>query len=215
MSLSPIIPFRSRYGETDADSEMFLQYLQEPPCKVLEVGANQEYTANVLTDHGYQVTGVDLLPHYEGRVNYARIEGDFVQLADGLPTDFDVVYSTSAIEHFGLGGYGLNLQDPDYDQKAMAAMHRRLKPGGSCYITVPYGREFLVHGHDWRVYCRKSLEERIVQDFRVVKKLWFKSADALCPTSKIEQTIHYVGETDADAYSGEPPHVTVFLHLVK
>ena len=44
------------------------------------------------------------------------------------------------VEHFGLGRYG-DPVDPFAAQKAMAALARVLRPGGSLYFAVPIGRE--------------------------------------------------------------------------
>ena len=206
----------------DPDSREFLRYFDESAgASVLEVGANQEHTANVLADHGYRVLGVDLQRRHQmtpPEPNYLRLCGDFVKLAemDVFP-EFDAVYSTSAIEHFGLGTYGRHewAVDPDYDCKAMHYLHRVLKPGGACYVTVPYGKEFLVSGIDWRIYDYRNLHERIVQAFKVEVKEFFKSGEFLTmPSFETVDGVELVREDFANLNTGNP-HLAVFLKLRK
>ena len=206
---SMIVPDK-KYGELDADSAMVLKHWDEPPgCMVLEVGANEEDLASIFSEQGYQVLGVDLRPWNAKLKNYVRMEGDFVTLAPFIkPWQFSVAVSTSAIEHFGLNVYG-SPEVEDYDAQAMREIFRLLHPGGRCYLTVPYGREFKANGH-WRVYCRKTLQERLIGQFNVEKKIFFKSGGCVCP-----DVDGIVEEKDADEWSGDPPHVTVMLKLRK
>lgn len=201
------------YGGQDCDTLMFLWNLKERPgAKVIEAGANEEASCRLLADSGYKVVGVDLrrqewkLPH-----NYVRIEGDFVSIAPLLTPDFDAAFSTSALEHFGLPMYSFHTFVEDYDCQAVDQMYDLLKPGGRAYITVPYGKEFR-RDRDWRVYCKKTIQERMVRKFTVEDMLFFKSGDCSCPETGMHRM---VAEKDADEYSGDPPHATVLLVLRK
>jgi len=203
-----------QYGGLDCDTIMALAHFSATEgraAKVIEVGANESPLCRVLADNGFRTLGVDLrrhdwrLPH-----NYARAEGDFLEIAPFLARDFDAAVSTSALEHFGLPLYGFRGSAPDYDARACDWVYRLLKPGGRFYVTVPYGREFAVES-DWRVYCKRSLQDRIVKDFAVEKKVFFLSGGCDCPDDR-----GIVKEADADAYDGRAhPHVTVFLLLRK
>lgn len=200
-----------KYGQLDADTLLFLQhFVASPGATVLEIGANEEPSADILTDNGYKVTAVDLRPA-EICTQHKRIVGDF--LTTEFDEKFDCCFSTSAIEHFGLDVYGSKV-DSTYDKQAATKMYHLLKPGGRCWITVPYGRDYEV-ARDWRVYNQRTLHTRIIQAFVVEKKIFFKSADALCPDMGGE--IPIVAEKDADQYAnGEThPHVTVLLQMVK
>lgn len=207
----------SRYGDMDADTKMFLRWFAEPlESLILEVGANQEYSACILTDNGYRVLGVDLQDFYTPQpINYHRIKGEFVKFAqDGVFQSLDCIYSTSAIEHFGLGTYPGCPCLKDHDVTAMEMIWRILRPNGTCYLTVPYGREHIEHGRDWRVYSKQSLQERLIQKFNVEKKLFFKSAGCNVPDDG--SPLPMVKEEDADAYDGNScPHLTVFVKLRK
>jgi len=181
---------------------------------VLEVGANDEYAANILTDNGYNVLGVDLLPHkLKEKCNYTRKVIDFCG-AD-LERCFDCIFSLSAIEHFGLTTYGDKENDlPYYDVVAMHKMYSMLNHGGTCYITVPYGKYHLTHGVHWRVYNKESLRSRIVQKFKVEKICYFTSGSAIIG-GVCRNPYQPVIEKEADRYSGYPPHVTVLLKMKK
>lgn len=210
------------YGDMDPDSRVFLQRFEaDKRSAVLEVGSNEENLANILVDNGYRVFGYDL-----GSIRgcqapkYKRIQEDFVKHAPihWYPESFDVVFSTSAIEHFGLREYDGNQNgsiDADYDSKAMRTIHSLLKAKGRCYLTVPYGREFKVNeSQGWRQYDKETLQKRIIQDFHVVEKSFHRSEEADVHV-KEENGIDLVEEADADKYDGKWPHVTVFLILQK
>lgn len=200
------------FDDLDCDSLMVYSRWQEPAgSMVLEVGANEEHTAQILHDNDHRVLGVDLRDHTEKRRSYARMQGDFVRLAPFLKGYWDVAVTTSAIEHFGLGLYGDHDKDNLKDMKAMIAIHRLLRPGGRCYVTVPYGKRFF-ETIDWRIYDAAALQDRIVGEFSVVEKVFFKSAEAAgCPDDG-----GIVKQEDADLYDSEThPHVTVFLLLEK
>lgn len=216
-----VLTIKPEYGGQDPDTMMFLHALEEqPPCRILEVGANQEYSCRILADNGYDAVGVDLNPHDACLPhNYLRIQTDFVRLGRYLLySQFDVAFSTSALEHFGLGTYGDAdlIRDPDYDQKAVRLVHMLLKPGGTFYVTVPYGKHYLVHGIDWRVYNQGALEQRIIWPFKVEKQMFFKSAECPVPSYDVFEGIPLVlPEVAAEFDPGSNPHLTVFLKLRK
>lgn len=211
---------RDKYPQQDPDTSLFLKKFEESEeskeSLILEVGANDEFSADILAENGYSVMGIDLLAHKLRPIQkYPRIIGDFVYTCyqDLLPPcHFNVVYSLSAIEHFGLGTYGEEARDEGYDRRAMDCIRDRLVDGGLCYITVPYGEKHLTHGRDWRVYNRESLQERIIRDFEVLERLYFASGSVPGDPQDEEGIIP---EGFADSYSGKPPHLAVFLKLRK
>ena len=99
----------------------------------------------------------------------------------------------------------------------MTHIWRILRPGGTCYLTVPYGLSFEVHGTDWRVYDRAALRERLTPRFRVEQEVFFKSGECACPESGEDfGGVKLVAAADADRYApGAYPHVSVFLKLRK
>lgn len=201
--------------DIDPDNQMVLRHFDEPPgSRVLEIGANDEHLASVLTDHGYHVLGIDLRPHTldPSYINYHRIQADFCFLYEiGILAEQDCIISTSALEHFGLGTYPQDKTgDVNYDVIAMRCIYTLLKPGGTCYVTVPYGKHFLQHNNDWRVYNAAALQERFIDKFELVRKEFFVSAECSLGTN-----MDLLTQEQADEFVGVPPHVTVLAKLRK
>ena len=148
---------------------------------------------------------------------YKHVVGDFCVEYPQLGL-FDSVVSTSAIEHFGMADkkgnspwYGATKLSPTYDIEAMKAIWACLKPGGTAYITVPYGREFIEQEKYYRVYDKVSLGHRIIGKFTVERMGFFLSHSI----QHLGACGEWISEKDADGYRGIPPHVTVFLKLKK
>ena len=187
---------------------------------VLSVGQNEEDTANILTDAGFSVVGYDLrTPRLCEPPRYRHIQKDFVGKShEDFPDEsFDYAYSLSAIEHFGLPVYGGTV-DENYDSKAMDRMWDLLRWGGTCWVTVPYGkvgRTFFPH---WRIYSNDYIHPRLIRKFSVDQMSFFKSHPD-CPGvreyAKDEDDIEWIPKEEADNYEGENPHVTIFLKLKK
>jgi SAM-dependent methyltransferase len=209
-------PFR------DVDAEQFWEAFEAPPsARVIEVGCNDSYVANMLQEMGYKVCGVDLRPYGasgEGVMshgcNYQFMQADFTTLDMNIMNGtFDVGVSISAIEHFGLGTYG-EQPSPDADVIAMTKIYNLLKPGGTCYVTMPYAKDFVVWGIDWRVYNEPSLRARIIQRFEVVDERHFFSWGFNEGEFFAEQG-DVITKEQADEWPPYPPHCTVLLVLHK
>lgn len=201
-----------RYGTQDEDTKIFLSRFNEPSGSwILAIGANDEHSGSILTDNTHMVLGVDLREWIGSPPpNFVRLKGDFMKKTH-LKTlrKFDVCYSLSAIEHFGLGCYGDPVME-EYDRVAMVFIWDLLKPGGHCYITVPYGAKHYVDLHNWQIYDKETLQTRIIGKFEVLEKVFFKSADCNVPDKN-----GIVEEVDADKYADPIPHLTVFLKMEK
>lgn len=228
---------KSKYREQDTDARVFLNAFDgnptiippDGPCglratQVLAVGQNEEDTANILTDAGFNVVGYDLrTPRLCEPPRYQHLQKDFVGKShEDFPDEsFDYAYSLSAIEHFGLPVYGGTV-DPDYDSKAMDRIWDLLRWGGTCWITTPYckhGHTFMPH---WRVYDSVSLHPRIIRKFSVEEKAFFKShpdCPGLPAYPEDQDGLQWVPQAVADEYwagpEGTPPHLTCFLRLRK
>lgn len=203
--------------ELDADTAMFLRRWDEPPGgKVLEVGANEERAGECLADYGWHVVGHDLrshqsLPEDKPRPgSWSHVVGDFVELAKMLPDGcFDAAFSLSAVEHFGLNVYGYGKHVEDLDVQTMQQIHRVLRPGGTCHLTVPFCHCYREE-RDWRVYDERSVRERLVGDFAVEDEVYFKSGGCCCP-----DVDGIVTKADAVRYDGGLPHITIYMKLRK
>jgi SAM-dependent methyltransferase len=205
-----------KYPSQDHDTVMFLNHFQRhcgsnKKLRILEVGANEEDSACILADAGHSVIGVDLRPDSNARTSfyYHRIRADFNLLAKVMePDSFDVAFATSALEHFGRQVYGTPEID-GYDKLAVELIWRVLKPGGWCFITVPYGKHHRIEPH-WRIYNHESLSETMIQNFKVVEKTFFLSGDCVCPHQE-----GIVTAEDANNYEHSLPHLTVLLVMQK
>ena len=226
---------QARYPPQDTDARVFLRQFDGTPelieydgelewrsC-VLAVGSNEEDTANILSDAGFQVDSWDLrdpvISHMQEPRNSLCFKGDFVAECKG-PERYDHAYSLSAIEHFGFPCYEGSPVDLDYDMKAMDRMWDLLRWGGCCWITVPYGREPLLCYPLWRVYDQNMLRKRIVRKFSVETMLFFKSnpdCQGHKDFPKDADGIEWVPQAEADAWRCQPdkPHQTVFLKMRK
>lgn len=213
----------------DEDVNMFLRAFDEPEgLKVLEVGSHDEPVANILSDHGYSVFGVDLREYdpaqdlkkdeYRPKCNYTYTRSDFCDLPPQFLKEhlgsFDIAASISAIEHFGLGTYNEGVTHPYYDVIAARTIWSLLKDGGVCYLTVPFGGNHSDVIPHWRVYDLKSLRERLTQDFLVEYAFPFVAGPF-----QLEGRHYYVGDAitpdQAMRFSGDPPHISIIVKMRK
>ncbi len=216
---------------TDVDSFVFFALFDEPKgAKIIEVGAHDEPVANVLMDQGYSVTGFDIREYHAGQdlmgkkatdgrpCNYQYVRADFCDLpkefmAKNMGT-FDTAVSLSAVEHFGLGTYGEGPVHYYYDVIALRTIWQLLRVGGTAYVTVPYGKNHHeLHPH-WRIYNRRSIQERLVQDFRVdFMAVFMASFDTI--NGRTEARCVQLTWEAADDYQSDQPHVFVLMKLRK
>lgn len=218
------------YEITDEDVAVFLRTFDEPVGgKVLEVGSHDEPVANILTDCGYQVIGVDLREYNPNQdlptkgpgpaCNYTYIRHDFCRLPDAFLKEqlgtFDVAISLSALEHFGLGTYNEGgIIQPYYDVVAVQTIWQLLKEGGVFYVTVPFGKQHIDAIPHWRVYCLSSLSARMVQDFKVESLIPFVCGEMELDGKQFKEG-NPISWEQACSFSGHPPHVSVLLKLRK
>lgn len=162
---------RSTYKTFDPESDIFFDIFDEDVnSKVLEVGSQDSPIGSLLAKSGFKVTGVDLRPlDQEKHPNYTHITGDFCKLPAEFYKEnygsFDCVVTVSAIEHFGLQTYGEPSFREYYDVLALRYIYDLLKPGGVCYLVVPFGGKHINYGNHWRVYSWATLHDRLIQDF--------------------------------------------------
>lgn len=160
----------------DPEAEFFLDLFDEElkrdsllPKQVLEVGANDNYLASMFKAVGYDISSVDLMPYTFIDVKHPHYVGDFCEFGVEFwqGERFDIIYSISAIEHFGLGTYNKENYRPYHDVLAMRYIYDLLKPDGVAYVAVPFAGKFVELRPHWRTYDYEALTQRIVQDFNV------------------------------------------------
>lgn len=211
------------------ETSFFLKTFNEKVgSKVIEVGSNDESSDACieLAERGYQVTAIDLRESNQKNRKYHYIQGDFCQLsAEFLCRNMgqvDSIFSISTIEHFGLNAYQEGGRiNPNYDSIAMHQIWQLLKEEGTAYISVPFGRQFFAIPKAWRVYDETAMWWRIIQDFTVESIVWFFSGSIGGASGggelngKWRTRGTHVKFEEAKEYSGNPPHLTVFLKLRK
>ena len=106
------------------------------PKNILDIGSYRHFVLGMLSH--FQVTTIDIRDRTPISNNEVVVTCDAKKL--NLPdNEFDVVTSLCALEHFGLGRYGDEL-DLDADKKAFEEMIRVLKPGGHLIFTTTITR---------------------------------------------------------------------------
>lgn len=125
------------------------------PLRILDVACATGMSFRFLSDLG-EITGIDIsmetieLCNRRGITDIVRCDAMELPFVEG---SFDMVLALDAFEHF------------DDDRKAMAEMHRVLKPQGKAIVTVP-AFMFLWSPHDdsfhhIRRYTRGELGEKL------------------------------------------------------
>lgn len=223
--------FLTTYKVADMDTAALINVFDEAPNSlILEVGAHDEPVANMLSDLGHRVVGVDLREYNPGEdtgkglskdspaCNYRYVRADFCDLPADFVRDylgrFDSVISLSALEHFGLGTYAEGPRHEFYDVIAMRTAWSLLRDGGSAYVTVPFGRQFFTNASHWRVYDDNAIKTRIVQDFVVEGEAYLAATD-IDVNGQIKRAGSVVPKSEAMTYVGNPPHLSAVLKLRK
>lgn len=130
----------------DANSEYFLQDLhvarlihQASPRKHIDIGSRIDgFVANVASFREIEVMDI--------RPTHSTIEGITFRQTDMMNPSCcreaitDSLSCLHALEHFGLGRYGDNV-DPNGYKQALCNMSSLLVAGGTFYLSVPVGKE--------------------------------------------------------------------------
>lgn len=129
------------------------------PAEVYDIGSHRPWLIGVAA--GLRLHTLDVRPPDLSVPTEVFHEG----LAEKLPWQSDSVEcltSLCALEHFGLGSYG-DPYDPHADLKAVAEMHRVLRPGGHLILTtLCTGRnKSFVRFNAGRVYSLGRLHEML------------------------------------------------------
>lgn len=115
-------------------------YVRQPSSH-LDVGSRIDgFVAHLLTFMPVSVVDVRSLESSVPGLTFTRADA---RNLTGIATDSVVsVSSLHAIEHFGLGRYGDQV-DPSAPRKAVRSLARVLAPGGMLYLSVPVGQQRL------------------------------------------------------------------------
>jgi SAM-dependent methyltransferase len=111
------------------------------PQRHIDIGSRMDgFVAHLLTF--MPVTVLDIRPLASEVPGLEFVQADATNLVGLADSSVDSISSLHAVEHFGLGRYGDEV-DPDGWRKAMISLQRVLRPGGRLYFGVPVGHERL------------------------------------------------------------------------
>jgi SAM-dependent methyltransferase len=148
----------------------------------LDVGSYRHFILGLLAH--FPITSIDVRRRKAISRNETVITGDAKKL--NLPDhSFDLVSSLCAVEHFGLGRYGDEI-DPSADQKAFAEMVRVLKPGGRLVFTTTISRarpSIAFNAH--RIYRYEMLHSFCTGLICVEEKFYSHKRQGFCSPEEI------------------------------
>jgi len=124
---------------------------EKTPCKVMSVGAGGHLGKLARTLRNGTVTEVDIDP-----TKNPDIVLDICDMSEIPDASYDVIFVLEVLEH---------VASPD---RAVAEMHRVLRPGGRIMISVPFVFEIHEAPHDYFRYTRFGLAH-LCQDFAEVQ----------------------------------------------
>lgn len=131
--------------------------------RVFDIGSRMDgYIAHLLSMEVH-VTLLDIrpFPHKVEGVDF--IQTDATDMSNIPDESIETLSSLCALEHFGLGRYG----DPiDYDgwKKSLHAIKRKLKVGGTFYLSVPVGNEDKLRFNAHRIFKPLTIVNELKPD---------------------------------------------------
>ncbi len=128
-------------------------------ARILDVGGSESTVGLSLATLGHRVTLVDPRgsPLRHPNLTHAACRLDELP-GPAAGERFDAAVVLSAVEHFGLGHYGLDAVDQRLDLAALARVRELVTPGGVLVLTVPFAERPQVDDFQ-RVYDERGLDE--------------------------------------------------------
>ena len=140
------------------------------PGNILDIGSHYEFTLGLLVH--YPVTCVDIRERKSSIPNETVIICDAKKL--NLPDNsFDAAISLCALQHFGLGRYGGEI-DLAADRKTVKEITRVLRPGGYFIVDLPIirGKETVVFSSH-KVYNYEKIRE-LCEGLELVEERFYR-----------------------------------------
>ncbi len=144
-------------------------------ASIIDIGSVESVLPLSFAMRGYQSTALDPRGYsytHPGLTSVAKSVADW----SGPDQPVDAITCVSAIEHFGIGAYGLADSDERLDLDAMARFKTWLRPDGRLVLTVPFGVADV--DDEQRVYNTEGISE-LMGGFEVVDSEIYRRVDAV------------------------------------
>lgn len=167
-------------GDRDIEHSWVAANIPEGPGKALDFGCGDSWTGLLAVRKGFEVLCLDLqtVTWYYKHPRLKYLKEDLFEL-DIPQNTFDLIINNSTIEHVGLvGRYGVLKERPDGDLEAMTILKNLLKPGKLMLLTLPIGKDAIVHPVH-RVYGEIRLPE-LLKGWEIIKKEYWTKDEHNC-----------------------------------
>ena len=133
---------------------------------VYDIGSRMDgYIAHLLAME-VQVTLLDIRPFAHNVEGIDFIQADAMDFSNIPDNSIETLSSLCALEHFGLGRYG----DPiDYNgwKKSLHAIKRKIKVGGTFYLSVPVGNRERVQFNAHRIFKPLTIVNELLPELEL------------------------------------------------
>ncbi len=170
------------------DSHYFLQdiyvakrVMQEKPITHFDVGSRVDgFISHLLAGLEGEVTIIDVRPLLVKIEHLNFIQANATDLKEIEDNSIESLSSLHAVEHFGLGRYGDDI-DPKACFTAMRSLQRVVKKNGKLYFSVPIGRINAVYFNSHRIFKAQSIlnifDEMELVEFAYIHNYRIKTID--------------------------------------
>lgn len=114
-----------------------------------------------------QIDVIDIRPLDSEIKNVRFIQRDMMNKDDLHDLHADSVSCLHALEHFGLGRYGDNL-DPEGWESGFRSLSDLVTKGGTLYLGLPTSNRQRIEFNEQRVFCIPFLRDLFCEDFEIL-----------------------------------------------
>jgi len=166
----------ARGGYFHQDLLVARRIFENNPARHIDIGSRIDgFVAHVASFREIEV--LDIRPLSEQVQNIRFRQVDFMQEPFPLADCCDSVSCLHALEHFGLGRFGDPL-DPEGHLKGFRNLHRIVRTGGRCYLSVPLGPQRIEYDAH-RVFSLDYLLRMVSGRFRLDRFSYVDDSGAL------------------------------------
>lgn len=150
-------------SERIVEYPLIFQHMDKDAKEVLDFGCVEGVLPLHLCSMGYRTTGFDFRPYPFDHPLFSFIQGDILEWKPENEK-YDVIISSSTVEHVGLNAYGDPVQE-DGDKLAVANLFKALKPGGQMLLTMPAGKSCTKRG--MRIYDETTVKALVPEGAKI------------------------------------------------